>query len=69
MAVSSRGDRLNPIETDEGTWVLSANRRHYRTQANEEERKRLEAEMQHSQKLESLGVLAGGLLTISITCW
>jgi PAS domain S-box-containing protein len=52
---------LNPIETDEGTWVLSAivditERKHA-----EEERKQREAQMQRAQKLESLGVLAGGI--------
>jgi len=52
---------LNPIETDEGTWVLSAIVDITARKRNEEERKRLEAEMQHSQKLESLGVLAGGI--------
>src|SRR6267143_3430899 len=52
---------LNPIETDEGTWVLSAIVDITARKRNEEERKRFEAQMQHSQKLESLGVLAGGI--------
>jgi PAS domain S-box-containing protein len=45
---------LNPFKTDEGTWVLSAI-------VDISERKRVEAQMQHTQKLESLGILAGGV--------
>ena len=52
---------LNPIETEEGTWVLSAIVDITERKRAEEERKRHEAQMQHSQKLESLGVLAGGI--------
>jgi PAS domain S-box-containing protein len=52
---------LNPIETDEGTWVLSAIVDITERKRAEEERKRLEVQMQHTQKLESLGVLAGGI--------
>jgi two-component system cell cycle sensor histidine kinase/response regulator CckA len=52
---------LNPIETDEGTWVLSAIVDITERKRAEKERKRLEAQMQHAQKLESLGVLAGGI--------
>jgi two-component system cell cycle sensor histidine kinase/response regulator CckA len=52
---------LNPIETDEGTWVLSAIVDISERKRAEEERQRLEAQMQHTQKLESLGVLAGGI--------
>jgi PAS domain S-box-containing protein len=52
---------LNPIETDEGTWVLSAIVDITERKRAEEERKRLEDQMQHAQKLESLGVLAGGI--------
>jgi len=52
---------LNPIETDQGTWVLSAIVDITERKRAEEERKRLEAQMQHAQKLESLGVLAGGI--------
>jgi PAS domain S-box-containing protein len=52
---------LNPIEMDEGTWVLSAIVDITERKRAEEERKRLEAQMQHAQKLESLGVLAGGI--------
>jgi two-component system cell cycle sensor histidine kinase/response regulator CckA len=52
---------LNPIETDQGTWVLSAIVDITERKRAEEERIRLEAQMQHAQKLESLGVLAGGI--------
>ena len=52
---------LNPIETNEGTWVLSAIVDISERKRAEEERKRHEVQMQHSQKLESLGVLAGGI--------
>ncbi|MBZ5593920.1 MAG: PAS domain S-box protein [Acidobacteriia bacterium] len=52
---------LNPIETAEGTWVLSAIVDITERKRAEEEHKRLEAQMQHTQKLESLGVLAGGI--------
>src|SRR5205814_1275962 len=52
---------LNPIETDEGTWVLSAIVDITERKRAEESRKRLEAQIQHAQKLESLGVLAGGI--------
>src|SRR5882724_960248 len=52
---------LNPIETDEGTWVLSAIVDISERRIAEESKKKLEAQMQHSQKLESLGVLAGGI--------
>src|SRR5713101_2785134 len=52
---------LNPIETDEGTWVLSAIVDITERKRAEEERKRREDQMQHAQKLESLGVLAGGI--------
>src|SRR5713226_6443292 len=52
---------LNPIETDEGTWVLSAIVDISERKRAEEENKKLQAQMQHAQKLESLGVLAGGI--------
>jgi len=52
---------LNPIETDEGTWVLSAIVDITERKRADEESKRLQAQMQHTQKLESLGVLAGGI--------
>jgi len=52
---------LNPIETDEGTWVLSAIVDITERKRAEEERKKIEDRMQHAQKLESLGVLAGGI--------
>src|SRR5713226_3053025 len=52
---------LNPIETDEGIWVLSAIVDITERKRAEQERKTLEAQMQHMQKLESLGVLAGGI--------
>src|SRR5713101_3880582 len=52
---------LNPIETDEGTWVLSAIVDITERKQAEEEHKRLEAQMRHTQKLESLGVMAGGI--------
>jgi len=52
---------LNPIETDEGTWVLSAIVDITERKRAEQERKTLEAQMQHTQKLESLGILAGGI--------
>jgi two-component system, cell cycle sensor histidine kinase and response regulator CckA len=52
---------LNPMKTEEGTWVLSAIVDITERKRAEEERKRLEDQMQHAQKLESLGVLAGGI--------
>jgi PAS domain S-box-containing protein len=52
---------LNPIETDQGTWVLSTIVDISGRKRAEEERKKLETQMQHAQKLESLGVLAGGI--------
>src|SRR5262249_20797809 len=52
---------LNPIETDQGTWVLSSIIDISERKRAEDERQRLEAQMQHVQKLESLGVLAGGI--------
>jgi len=52
---------LNPIETAEGTWVLSAIVDITERMRAEESRQKLEAKVQHAQKLESLGVLAGGI--------
>ena len=52
---------LNPIETDEGTLVLSAIVDITERKRADESRKKLEAQVQHAQKLESLGVLAGGI--------
>jgi two-component system cell cycle sensor histidine kinase/response regulator CckA len=52
---------LNPIETEEGTWVLSAIVDITERRRAEESRKKLEGQIQHAQKLESLGVLAGGI--------
>ena len=52
---------LNPIETEEGIWVLSAIVDITEHRQSEEERKRHEAQLLRSQKLESLSVLAGGI--------
>jgi len=52
---------LNPIETEEGIWVLSAIVDITERRRSEEERKRHEAQLVRSQKLESLSVLAGGI--------
>jgi PAS domain S-box-containing protein len=52
---------LNPIEMDEGTWVLSAIVDITERKRAEEERKQFEDQIQQAQKLESLGVLAGGI--------
>ena len=59
---------MTPIEIDatcvntrEGRRILTLCRDITERKRNEEERKNLEAQMQQSQKLESLGVLAGGI--------
>jgi PAS domain S-box-containing protein len=52
---------LNPIETGEGTWVLSSIVDITERKRVEEVRRKLDSEIQHSQKLESLGILAGGI--------
>ena len=52
---------LSPIETEEGTLVISVVRDITERKRAEEEHRKLEAKIQHSQKLESLGVLAGGI--------
>jgi PAS domain S-box-containing protein len=54
---------LNPLLDDQGRYlgVLGVSRDITQRVAAEQERRKLEAEVQHAQKLESLGSLAGGL--------
>ncbi|HTM52346.1 MAG TPA: PAS domain S-box protein [Bryobacteraceae bacterium] len=52
---------LNPIETGEGTWVMSSIVDITERKRVEDVRKKLDSEIQYSQKLESLGILAGGI--------
>ena len=52
---------LNPIETDEGTFVLSSIVDISARQSEEAERKELEAQLRQAQKLEAVGTLAAGI--------
>lgn len=52
---------LNPIKTEEGVWVLSAIVDITARKRAEDQRRKFEAQIEQSQKLESLGVLAGGI--------
>jgi hypothetical protein len=52
---------LNPIETEEGLFVLSSIVDISARQHAEEERRRLEEQLRHAQKLEAIGTLAGGI--------
>jgi hypothetical protein len=52
---------LNPIETEDGLFVLSSIVDISARQHAEEERRRLEEQLRHAQKLEAVGTLAGGI--------
>jgi hypothetical protein len=52
---------LNPIETEDGLFVLSSIVDISARQQAEEERRRLEEQLRHAQKLEAIGTLAGGI--------
>jgi two-component system, cell cycle sensor histidine kinase and response regulator CckA len=52
---------LNPIETDEGLFVLSSIVDVSARRAADEQRLRLEEQLRQSQKMEALGRLAGGI--------
>ena len=47
---------LNPIDTEEGTWVLSAIVDISERKRADESKEKLEAQVRHAQKLESLFV-------------
>jgi PAS domain S-box-containing protein len=52
---------LNPIETDDGLFVLSSIVDVSARKHAEEERHRLEEQLRHAQKMEAIGRLAGGV--------